>query len=164
MKTYQSITSLATSPAISSNSLYSNGFFVTLTPPPPTQSSNNNNKSSPVSTTIIPSTTATTEIKTNNSIMTPISCPEETTNQTSFKTNQINSIDVNDGVDDHDDEQHHLHNNQQIVNTIDEHQLNNLNDIEILLNNYDKKMLHINNQCDDNNDDDDELSVENTRL
>ncbi|KAM7345168.1 USP6 N-terminal-like protein isoform 1-T1 [Cochliomyia hominivorax] len=150
MKTYQSITSLATSPAISSNSLYSNGFFVTLTPPPPTQYSNNNNKSSPSSIIIA---TATTEIKRNNSIITPISCPEETTNETHFETNNTNSVSNND-------DEHHLHNNQQTVNSFDE-QLNGLNDLHILLDNYDKK-IHLQNNSDDNEDD--ELSVENTRL
>lgn len=150
MKTYQSITSLATSPAISSNSLYSNGFFVTLTPPPSTASQpiNCNNKLSTY--TAIP----TNAIKTCNSTMTPILGQEETTtNRSSFKNNESFSFDTNN-----------LHNEHQIVNCVDE-QLNGHNDIQILINNYDKKILHLQkNDNIDNDCNDDELSVENTRL
>uniref|UniRef100_T1PJ32 Rab-GTPase n=1 Tax=Musca domestica TaxID=7370 RepID=T1PJ32_MUSDO len=152
MKTYQSITSLATSPAISSNSLYSNGFFVTTTPPPPSktttsttmQISNYNINSS--STT---STTTGTTITTNNSdaIDTAMENVKSTiTAQNSYRTpnGDHHSIVCNSTTEN--------------VNELTDH-----NDINILITNYDQKLLKV-HVDDDQGDEDDELSVENTRL
>uniref|UniRef100_A0A1I8PEW5 Rab-GAP TBC domain-containing protein n=1 Tax=Stomoxys calcitrans TaxID=35570 RepID=A0A1I8PEW5_STOCA len=163
MKTYQSITSLATSPAISSNSLYSNGFFVTITPPPP-----------PRATTITTTTTETTAITSTTQI----------SNQHNMNSSSSSAI---IGTRNNSDVGHNKRSTRTELEFEDPYQLPNgehsfvfdkqnerygieQNDINILITNYDQKQrqrstLQVGGQADDDDDDDDdELSVENTRL
>lgn len=166
MKTYQSITSLATSPAISSNSLYSNGFFVTLTPPPPV-SSNNNNYDSNINSTSSTSTT-TTAIAANHSAMTPIVNRKVTATTTmTTTTTTFNSFENSDDLPQNhlqsDGDPFFVYINPYTSPNIDQQKHNDHNDINILTHNYDQKMLNCSNKQNEF-DDDDELSVENTRL
>lgn len=177
MKTYQSITSLATSPAISSNSLYSNGFFVTTTPPPPTTSTttttltsiSNINSSST-------STTTGTTITTNSSDKTPMSMFNKRSTPTTIAQESSSLASVQKGLE-HIDRTYQIPNGDHLFGfnnkdeRFDDEQNVSNDDINILITNYDQKQLkHCQNyknkiQVEDQiDDDDDELSVENTRL
>lgn len=165
MKTYQSITSLATSPAISNNSLYSNGFFVTTTPPPPPPSSttttqfiSDNIDSSSTSATV------TTMITTNNLALTPILQKHSSRNATMTTTRTLSE----------QDKRYQLPNEDHFFRVVDKDESpvdeqNDNNDINILISNFDLKhrtvFKHLQNEINIESDDDgDELSVENTRL
>lgn len=136
MKTYQSITSLATSPAISSNSLYSNGFFVTLTPPPlpPPQHSSNTISTSNFAAPPTPT-------KPCKSTLTAILChdekPANLAKHNSFETSSLKN------------EQNKI----VLICSNDEHLLC-----------LQKQSEHVKNINIEDSDNDDELSVENTRL
>lgn len=151
MKTYQSVTSLATSPAISSNSLYSNGFFVTLTPPPPSaQLSNNHSKNSsttadPPALSEMPSTEIISIVNQNL-----VNCTHS-----SLKYNDHNYF------DEHDTQSKHQRSISYTAEQQKEH-----NDIQTLINNYDEKKIlsKTHDHSDGISANEDELSVENTRL
>ncbi|KAL9922344.1 USP6 N-terminal-like protein isoform 1-T1 [Glossina fuscipes fuscipes] len=152
MKTYQSITSLATSPAISSSSLYSNGFIVTNIPI-------SNLSASSHSTTTITSTTETTTSATSFHIVsTAINIANaDSTNSTITKwTCNVNDL--------HDDLQQQQLNGDDTLYQKCENNNRDINGDEDVC----KQIKHVREAERDivnvSDHDDEELSVENTRL
>uniref|UniRef100_A0A1A9WIQ1 Rab-GAP TBC domain-containing protein n=1 Tax=Glossina brevipalpis TaxID=37001 RepID=A0A1A9WIQ1_9MUSC len=158
MKTYQSITSLATSPAISSSSLYSNGFIVTNIPI-------SNLSASSHSTTTITSTTETTTSATSFHIASTTTANIDSTNSTITKwTCNVNDL--------HNDLQQLQLNGDDILYQNYEDQNSDINDDDDDDDDDDqdvcKQTEYVVKEAGpdivDVSDQDDELSVENTRL
>lgn len=184
MKTYRSITSLATSPAISNNSLYSNGFFVTITPTPPPNSSNNHNNNNDSNVNYSYSNGTTTTFTGINSAITPtlskkLTATEKTitTTKTTSETMTLKPTTTPTNFENNDpflSHIQHLHNGDEffvLTNPISNKTLNDEshtqhlqhNDINILINNYDQKMFnyhkaqnYVDNDHDHNDVDDDD--------
>lgn len=150
MKTYQSITSLATSPAISSSSLYSNGFIVTNIPI-------SNLSASSHSTTTITSTTETTTSATSFHIASTAIANADSTNSTITKwTCNVNDL--------HDDlQQLQLNGDDTLYQNCEnnDRDFNGDDDVCKQIKHMREAELDIVNVSDH---DDEELSVENTRL
>lgn len=150
MKTYQSITSLATSPAISSSSLYSNGFIVTNIPI-------SNLSASSHSTTTITSTTETTTSATSFHIASTAIANADSTNSTITKwTCNVNDL--------HDDlQQPQLNGDDTLYQSCEnnDRDVNGDSDVCKQIKHVKEAELDIVNVSDH---DDEELSVENTRL